>query len=39
MLHVCLVSVKGKGKVVLVLNEALCYEDVFREWRYSSTHS
>jgi hypothetical protein len=32
-------GVKGKGKVVPVLNEAPRHEDVLREWRYSSTHS
>jgi hypothetical protein len=26
-----------KGKVFHVLNQAPCHEDVFREWRYSST--
>jgi hypothetical protein len=31
--------VKGKGKVVPVLNQAPRHEDVLGEWRYSSTHS
>jgi len=31
--------VKGKGKVVPVLNQALRHEDVLGECRYSSTHS
>jgi len=32
-------TIKGKGKVIPVLNEALCHEGVLREWRYSYTHS
>jgi hypothetical protein len=32
-------SLKGKGKVVLVLNYAPRHEGVLGEWRYSSTHS
>jgi hypothetical protein len=31
--------VKGKGKVVPVLNKAPRQEDVLEEWRYSATHS
>jgi hypothetical protein len=31
--------IKGKGKVVPVLNEAPRHEDVLGEWRYSSTYS
>jgi hypothetical protein len=31
--------VEGKGKIVPVLNQASCHEDVFGVWRYSSMHS
>jgi hypothetical protein len=29
---------KGKGKVVPVLNQAPHHEDILGEWKYSSTH-
>jgi len=32
-------KVRGKGKVVLVLNQAPCHESVLGEWIYSSTRS
>jgi hypothetical protein len=31
--------IKGKGKVVSVLNQVPRREDVLGEWRYNSTHS
>jgi len=31
--------VKGKDKVVPLLNYTQCHEDVLGEWRYSSTYS
>jgi len=32
-------DITAKGKIIPVLRKVPRHEDVFREWRYSATHS